>query len=61
MEIRDRQIGMLELLKLCIKYGVDTCGVSIISAITGLRRNYIYKMIDEYCIIPNLNSGLLDD
>jgi hypothetical protein len=61
MQVRDRQIGMLELLKLCIKYGVDTCGVSIISALTGLTRNHITKLINEYCIIPNLNSGLLDD
>lgn len=61
MQVRDRQIGMLELLKLCIKYGVDTCGVSIISNETKLTRNHIIKLINEYCIIPNLNSGLLDD
>ena len=54
------KIGMLDLLKLCKKYGVDDDGVNKISELTGLKKKTINQKINEYCIIPNLDSGLID-
>jgi biotin operon repressor len=52
---------MLKLLRLCQKYGVDSGCVKQIAETTGYSRRIILEKIDEYCIIPNLNSGLLDE
>jgi len=58
---RNKKISMLDLLRLCIKYGVDDDGIKKIMEETGRSKKTIIRLIDEYCIIPNLQSGLLDD
>jgi len=52
---------MLELMRLCQRYGVDTDGIKKIAEETGKSKRTIIKLIDEYCIIPNLQAGLLDE
>jgi hypothetical protein len=52
------KVSMLELLRLCRKYGVDAAGVKIISKELGISPRTINRKINEYCIIPNLHGGL---
>jgi len=58
---RNKKLGMLELLRLCKKYGVDTDGINKISEITGKSNKTINKLMNEYYIKENLEAGLLDD
>ena len=58
---RNKKISMLELMRLCQRYGVDTDGIKKIAEETGKSKRTIIKLIDEYCIIPNLQAGLLDE
>lgn len=58
---RNKKLSMLELLRLCQRYGVNTDGIKKIAEVTEERRRTIIKLIDEYCIIPNLKAGLLDE
>lgn len=48
------KFGMLELLKLCRKYGIEEEGVKTIAQELGVTKNLVLNKIDEYCIIPNL-------
>jgi hypothetical protein len=51
----------IRLLKLCKQYGVDSKGVKQIAKETVYTKRSIYSKIDEYCLIPNLQAGLLDE
>ena len=56
------KISMLELLRLCKKYGgVDYDSINKIAKETNIHRKTIVRYIDQYCIILNLHAGLLDD
>lgn len=52
------KVSMLKLLSLCRKYGTDEDAARRISEELGISIRAVFSKIDEYCIIPNLYSGL---
>lgn len=55
-----QKFGMLQLLKLCRKFGIEPEGIKIISNELGVSTTVVYKKIYEYCIIPNLHNKDLE-
>ncbi|HEX9058574.1 MAG TPA: hypothetical protein VF941_00170 [Clostridia bacterium] len=60
--VKRPKLSMLQLLRMCKKYGISDDGITRIANETGKSERTISRLIYDYCIIPNLaKGGLAED